>query len=107
VHRLLGSRRDLDEMTFPALGGPARVNWVDYRDRIAATDTDDVVRRILDRADGAPIWYVMSPGYRSVEERCEELGAALAAERGGSTVRVAPDETTYFEFMGLTELPAG
>jgi hypothetical protein len=107
VHRLLGSRRDLDEMTFPALGGPARVNWVDYRDRIDATATDDVARRILDRADGARIWYVVSPGYRSVEGRCEDLGAALAAERGGSTVRVAPDETTYFEFMGLTELPAG
>jgi hypothetical protein len=107
VHRILGDGRGLDEVTFPALGGPERVNWVDYRERIGATDTDDVAERVLARADGARIWYVVSPGYRSVEGRCEELGIALAGARPGGVGRVEPDDDTYFEFMGLTELPPG
>jgi len=105
VHRLLGDDLGLTELTFPALSGPERVNWVDYRDRIDAADSDAFARRVLDRADGARIWYVVSPGYRSVEERCEEVGAALAAARPGSASRVAIDDVLYFEFLGLTELP--
>jgi len=107
VHRILGGDRGLDEMTFPALSGPERVNWVDYRERIDAADTGAVAARVLERADGARIWYVVSPGYRSVEGRCEELGAALAADRPGAAPRVSPDDDGYFEFMGLTEYPAG
>jgi 4-amino-4-deoxy-L-arabinose transferase-like glycosyltransferase len=107
VHRIVGGGRGLDEMTFPALAGPERVDWVDYRDRIAATRTEVVVRRILERADGARIWFVVSPGYRSVEGRCEELGAALGAARPGGASLVAPDDSRYFEFLGLTEFPSG
>ena len=107
VHRILGGDRGLDQVTFPALSGPARVNWVDYRERIDAADTDAVAARVLERADGARIWYVVSPGYRSVEGRCEALGAALAGDRPGAVSRVSPDDDRYFEFMGLTEYPAG
>jgi len=105
VHRLLGDDLGLTEVTFPALSGPERVNWVDYRDRIDATDSDAFARRVLDRADGARIWYVVSPGYRSVEGRCEEVGTALAAARPGFAPRVFPDDDVFFEFMGLTEFP--
>jgi mannosyltransferase len=105
VHRLLGDDRGLDEMTFPALSGPKRVNWVDYRKRIDATDTNVVARRILERADGARIWYVVSPGYRSVENRCEELGLALGAVRGG-VERIHANGDKYFEYLGLVEYPA-
>ncbi|MFM8305086.1 MAG: glycosyltransferase family 39 protein [Actinomycetota bacterium] len=106
VHRVLGGARGLDEVTFPALSGPKRVNWVDYRQRIDATDTDNVARRILERADGARIWYVVSLGYRSVEGRCEELGAAIGARRPELRVRVQFDDVNFFDFMGLTEYPA-
>ncbi len=60
---------------------------------------------MLAEADGARIWYVVSPGYRSVEGRCEELGAALAAARPGGAGRIEPNDDVYFEFMGLTEFP--
>ena len=107
VHRVIGDDRGLVEVTYPALRGPERVDWVDYRERIDATDTDAVAARVLARADGARIWYVVSPGYRSVEGRCEALGLALADARPGAVGRTAPDDETYFEFMGLTEFPAG
>lgn len=106
VHRLLGDDLGLTEVTYPALGGPERVNWVDYRDRIDTTDSDAFARRVLEKADGARIWYVVSPGYRSVEGRCEEVGAALATARPGFAPRVLPDDDLNFEFMGLNEYPA-
>ena len=105
VHRLIGDGRGLTEVTFPALSGPERVNWVDYRDRIDATDSEAFVRRVLQKADGARIWYVVSPGYRSVEGRCEEIADGLAVARPGAAGRIAPDDQTFFEFMGLTEYP--
>jgi mannosyltransferase len=102
VHRLVRND-DLEEVTFPELAAPEFVDWVDYRERIRSTDPAGVARRVLDRAGDATIWYVVSPGYRSVEGKCEALGAALAAERSDPVQLVTPDDVTFFEFMGLTE----
>ena len=101
VHRLLDDN-GLIEVTFPDLARPERVDWVDYRDHISATDPNAVGRRVLERADGATIWYVVSPGYRSVEGKCEALGGVIANERPDAAGLVQPDDETYFEFMGLT-----
>jgi mannosyltransferase len=102
VHRLLGDDTGLEEMTFPDLARPEIVNWVDYRDRIGATNPEAVAQRVIDRSVGATIWYVVSPGYRSVEGKCEALGAALSASRPDAASILGPDDDTYFEFMGLT-----
>jgi mannosyltransferase len=107
VSRVLGGHRGLEEVTFPALSGPRRVNWVDYRKRIDATSTAKVAAEILARSDGAPIWYVVAPGYRSFEGRCEKLATALSTARPGSVERVARDPSKYFESMALIEYPAG
>ena len=103
VHRVVGDGRGLVEVTFPDLARPERINWVDYRDRITATSADAVAAKVLDRAGDATIWYVVSPGYRSVEGKCEQLGAALGAARPDQTTHVVFDDTDYFEFMGLVE----
>jgi len=103
VHRLVGDGRGLKEVTFPDLARPERVNWVDYRKRLAATSSGEVAAKVLDRAGDATIWYVVSPGYRSVEGKCEELGAALGVARPDQTVHVVFDDTDYFEFLGLVE----
>jgi len=103
VHRAIGPGRGLYEVTFPDLKGPERVDWVDYRARVGAADPDAVARRVLDRAGDATIWYVVSPGYRSVEGKCEALGAALAAARPAGATRVTFDDADYFEFLGLVE----
>ncbi|MFA5885901.1 MAG: glycosyltransferase family 39 protein [Acidimicrobiia bacterium] len=103
VHRVVGDGRGLVEVTFPDLARPERVDWVDYRDRIGAANPDQVAAEVLDRAGDATIWYVVSPGYRSVEGKCEALGNALGAARPGPTTHVVFDDNGHFEFMGLVE----
>ncbi|GMU78562.1 MAG: hypothetical protein AMXMBFR46_13570 [Acidimicrobiia bacterium] len=105
THRILGDDNGLVEMTFPDLRRPELVNWIDYRERIAATDPDTVARRVVDRAGDATVWFVAMPGYRSVDGKCEALGAALAALRGSGVQHVEPEETAFYEPMGLVELP--
>ncbi|MFO1538742.1 MAG: hypothetical protein ACKOVH_13130, partial [Actinomycetota bacterium] len=106
VHRILGDGRGLTEVTFPALGGPERVNWVDYRERIDQTDSDAFAAGVLELAAGARIWLVTTPGYRSLEGRCEEVALALGTARPGGAQRIAPRTDDYFEVVGLVEYPA-
>ena len=102
VHRSLGDDNGLVELTFPALGGPKRVNWVDYIDRIARTDPRAVAKELLDRAGDHDVWLVSTPGYRGFEQKCEELAGALGASRPGSTV-VVNEFFPFYESMGLTK----
>jgi len=88
------------QRTFPAGDRPELVDWVDYEDRIAATDPAAFARRMLREAGDSAIWYVASGGYRTLGDKCEALGAALAAQRAPEA-RVAPDDD-FFELMGLT-----
>lgn len=100
--RLLADVRGLRQVTYPRLTGPEFVNWVDYRDVIAATPPAEVARAVLDLAGEHTVWYVVSPGYRSFDAQCEDLGVALGAERFG-VGRIAPDQLRFFEYVGLTE----
>lgn len=103
--RLLAGTRGLRQVTYPRLTGPEFVNWIDYRDVITATPTAEVAQRVLDLAGDHTIWYVMAPGYRSFDARCEELGIAIGAARP-AVGRVGVDASMYFEYPGLTEYPA-
>jgi mannosyltransferase len=100
THRVLGGGRGLDEVTYPSFGGPKRINWVDYRDRINGTSTQDFADEVLDRAGDATIWMVFAPGYRSLEQRCEDLGNTLASKRPVTQV-VAAQFFQFYETMGL------
>jgi len=102
VHRILGDHNGLVELTFPRLGGPTRVNWVDYIDRIARTDPRTVATAVLDRAGNHTVWLVSTPGYRGFEQKCEELAGALGASRPGSTI-VVNEFFPFYESMGLTK----
>ena len=90
----------LRQRTFPAGARPARVDWVDYEDRIAATAPTAFARKMLREAGRSTIWYVASGGYRTLGTKCEEVGSALAGARTSET-RVVPDDK-LFELMGLT-----
>jgi hypothetical protein len=106
VHRILGDGRGLTEVTFPALGGPERVNWIDYRARIDRTDSQAFADAVLERAAGARVWLVTTPGYRSFEGRCEEVALALGTARPGGAQRIDPATGDVFEVVGLVEYPA-
>jgi uncharacterized membrane protein len=107
VSRLLGDRPGLTQMTFPRGIPPELVDWVDYRDTIARTDPSTFAQEVLAAAGSHTIWYVATPGYRSVENKCEGLTAALASARPGSRRLVHEDQKRFFEADNLYEFPAG
>lgn len=100
VSRLLRDITDLRQVTFPAFAAPQRVNWTDYLDRIDRADPREFAADVLRRADGATIWYVLSPGLLH-QEKCGEIANILAESRP-SVEKVTPDDSTY-EFEGVTE----
>jgi len=98
--------RGLVQLTFPDGAPPQRVDWVDYIDRVNATDGRAFAQRVAQRAGpNHTIWYVDSPGYHNVEGKCEQIGATLDAIRGRSRGRVSPNDK-YFEFLGIIQYPA-
>ena len=105
VSRLIEGR-GLVQMTFPSGARPELVDWVDYVDRIRATDTNRFARSILDRAGGHTIWYVSNPGYHNVDNKCDEIASALNVERPVKPARVLRDGEGFFEFEDLREFPA-
>jgi hypothetical protein len=84
VDRLLPA--ELDGVTFPALAAPGLVDWVDYVEDIEAVASDAFAEAVVQRAGGGDIWLVWSEEYRGVEDRCEEVIAALTARRPARTV---------------------
>ena len=103
THRILGDDRGLTELTFPRLTGPKFVNWIDYRDHIARTDSQAVADKLLKRAGrDATIWLVSTPGYLGFDQKCEQLSVALGAARPGGLV-VPNLFFPFYESMGLTK----
>lgn len=108
VNRLLPA--GYDELVYPELESmfvktPERVDWYDYADRHAASDPAAVADAVLSRAGAdATIWVVSSADYRTVDERCDRLLAALSEARTGS-LAVAENSDDYFEHGNLHVYP--
>lgn len=104
VDRLLPT--GLDEMTYPELGRPERVDWADYEERNQAADPAVFVGRVLDRVPpAATIWLVSSPAYRTLEGQCEAVAAQLSIARPGAENVVVEDGDEFFEHEGLLRFP--
>jgi 4-amino-4-deoxy-L-arabinose transferase-like glycosyltransferase len=99
TNRVLPASLGLREFTFPGFGPPEFVDWTDYEDRNRAADPDTFATETDARAGDAGVWLVWSPGYRTYDDKCERLVAALAARRGTADTVVASDDT--FEHMNL------
>ncbi|MGO9872974.1 MAG: glycosyltransferase family 39 protein [Acidimicrobiia bacterium] len=103
VHRLIPS--DLDQVTYPAFGSAAFVDWVDYTARLARADPVAFAHDALARAGNHTLWYVTSPGYITHPVVCDTLSSLFAASRTRE-VRVGPNPR-FFEHPGLQEFPVG
>jgi hypothetical protein len=103
VHRLLPDT--VAQVTFPRLGNPAFVDWVDYAERNAASDPEAFAAEVDERAGTGAVWLVTSGAYRTLEGRCEALTTALAALRPGTVQVVAEDPETFYEHAGLFRAP--
>jgi mannosyltransferase len=103
--RLLPSRLHLDQVVFPTMAFPDRVDWIDYKKRNEAADVPAFAKQLLQRAGNRTIWYVYSANYLTFGTKCDDLITALAQSRPVQRL-VAPDDVNYFEYMGLVEFPA-
>lgn len=80
VWRLLD--RGVEQVVYPTLGDPRRVDWVDYADRQDAADPAAVARRLSDLVGERQLFVLSATEYRTFEGDCEQLLATLTSVRG-------------------------
>ncbi len=102
VHRLV--QKGLDEVVYPSFASPALIDWVDYKQRLAAADPAVFARAALARAGSHTLWYVSAPGYITHTGTCETLSAALGHARPVVQRTLSKDKT--FEKPSLQMFPA-
>ena len=100
VDRLLAAR-GVTEITFPRAIGPQRVDWVDYKKVIAATDVDTFAETALARlGPGHTLWLVWRDGYPGLGGDCGYLKSWLDLLRGTGTTLVHQNGG-YYEYENL------
>jgi 4-amino-4-deoxy-L-arabinose transferase-like glycosyltransferase len=103
VGRLL--RDDVRQVSFPSFAPPGRIDWTDYRERVAATDPVAFARAVVDRAGpDHTIWFVSISDSPIVAEKCGGIGDALSLLRPGR-VRLFEPDPYFFEHQGLVKYP--
>jgi 4-amino-4-deoxy-L-arabinose transferase-like glycosyltransferase len=102
VHRLAPA--GLDQVVYPSFAGPERIDWVDYKKRLAQANIPAFAHAALERARGRTLWYVSAPGYITHKGTCE----ALSDEFAGSRERIQRTESDpdTFEKPQLQMFPA-
>ena len=101
VSRLLPA--SVDQLGYPALTAPQRVDWVDYAQRNTAARPQSIAREVSARAGGR-VLLVLSPRYLTFGTQCEEVAATLASLRGPGSVVVQQD-VRYFESETVMMFP--
>jgi hypothetical protein len=87
---------DLTRVVLPTLDPPGRVDWTDYGERNAAADPGEATSGIVNAAgEAGAVWFVMSPGYRTLEGFCEAVAAGLATQLGPPAEVVALDDNIF------------
>jgi mannosyltransferase len=102
VHRLAPA--GLDEVVYPSFAGPALVDWVDYKQRLAAADPAAFAREALARAGSRTLWFVSAPGYTTHTGICEGISDAFAAAR--PRLQRTLSDNKIFEKPALQMFPA-
>jgi mannosyltransferase len=102
VHRL--APPGLDQVVYPSFAGPERIDWVDYKKRLAQVNIAQFAQAALERARGRTLWYVSAPGYITHKGTCE----ALSNEFAGARERIQRTESNpdIFEIPQLQMFPA-
>ncbi|HMT23660.1 MAG: glycosyltransferase family 39 protein [Microthrixaceae bacterium] len=94
-----------DVVTYPATDDPRFVDWVDYRDRLAAQTPEDAAAAILRRATGRPIVVVANDTYLLLETACPRLQAAITAARPQPQRLLEREKDRFFEAMWVDLYP--
>ena len=83
--RLLGSA--YQQVVYPTLDAPQRIDWVDYRARQDAARPASAARQVDTLAGDRPVFVLVAGDYRTFEGDCEALLRGLG-QRRGPVVRV-------------------
>jgi hypothetical protein len=95
--------KDLRQISYPTLGPPDRVDWVDYADRNAKADPKALAQQTLDLAGpGHSIFVVWAGSYRTFEGQCEDFVNAISAQRPLSATIGTDDANQYFEHANVS-----
>jgi uncharacterized membrane protein len=97
---------DLDQVTYPELGSPRFVDWVDYAERNEAADPEEFVDEVLERAGEGAIWLAWSGEYVTFEGQCEQVRSGLARARPRAGTLVSADSGQFFENANLQRFAA-
>lgn len=83
--------RDVRQVTFPSLRDPGLVDWVDYMERIDATDLERFARRVDSMAGDNALWLVTAPNYLTMSSTCAALRSEIEQLRPQRTEVVRAD----------------
>lgn len=98
---------NVTQITFPRAIGPQRVDWVDYKKVIAATDVDSFTQTALARlGPGHTVWLVWRDGYPGLGGACGYLKSWLDLLRPTGTTLIQQNGGTYFESENLVRYPS-
>ncbi len=89
-----------DEVGYPSLARPDRIDWVDYAQRNRAADPQVFLQRLLARAGGHPVWLVVQDGYRTFGSDCQDLADGLRASHL-TVEHIVSSSAKYDEKAGL------
>lgn len=95
------------QVTYPDLSSPTLVDWVDYSDRMRASDPEKVAQRLHRLAGESTVWLVWSSGYRNIADKCGELNAHLNNVRPEWRNILTVSATGRSESANLTVYPPG
>jgi mannosyltransferase len=95
---------DIDQVVYPSLAGPDRVDWRDYAQRQAVA-SPVVAAGLIDRRARGAVWLVTAGGYRTYGRQCEQLDEALYRLRGGRLLLQAARPGRYDEEQALLRYP--
>jgi hypothetical protein len=95
----------LVEQAYPTLDPPERVDWVDYAERNAAADPQELAAEVRRTAGGNDIFVVWRADYLTFGQQCEQFMHAVGQ---GRTFRnmVTQDTGKYYEPANLTWIAA-
>jgi hypothetical protein len=84
------------QVTFPDMGEPDLVDWVDYHARHRARSPQAFARELgAATGPGGRVWLVYAWQYRVAGSRCTNMADALTRIRGEPTTVVRPDPDAY------------
>jgi mannosyltransferase len=93
----------IEVVTYPNLGNPTFVDWVDYAERNRRNDPAAFAAALINRAGGRTIYLALVNNYRTLEGQCANALAALAQSRTARPLLEAK-AGDYYEAMSLYAL---